>query len=167
METFKEPVIEVASDDTFKYLLLTVSGLLIIVSCLMLAKTWVTRKHMNQGLDDREALRQIRVQQHVTRNRQNVQMQPEQVEDYSESGSEGEEDESESVAGGVNDQLYRVQALNQLYASRSGSTNRMTSSINRSSSTNASSNQARSNQEPVIHGGVYNLEAPGAARSSQ
>ena len=57
IETFKEPEIEVANDDTFKYLLLTVSGLLIIVSCLMLANTWVTRKHMNQTTDDREVLR--------------------------------------------------------------------------------------------------------------
>ena len=62
VEVFKEPEIEVASDDTFKYLLLTVSGLLIIVSCLMLANTWVTRKHMNQATDDREALRQIRTE---------------------------------------------------------------------------------------------------------
>ena len=102
VEIFKEPEIEVASDDTFKYLLLTVSGLLIIVSCLMLANTWVTRKHMNQATDDRETLRQIRAEQQVARTRQNLEMQPEQVEDYSESASDLQ-DESESAAGGVND----------------------------------------------------------------
>ena len=61
----------------------------------------------------------MRVEQQVARTRQNLEMQPVQVEDYSESASDLQ-DESESAAGGVNDQLYRVQALNQLYASRQG-----------------------------------------------
>ena len=49
-------------DDTFKYLLLVVSGLLIIVSCLMLANTWVTRKHSDMNIEDHDHLMMIRHQ---------------------------------------------------------------------------------------------------------
>lgn len=51
-ESFIEEVIEVKEDDTFKYLLLTVSALLVVVSILMLANTYVTRKHLGQTYDD-------------------------------------------------------------------------------------------------------------------
>ena len=51
-ESFIEEIIEVKEDDTFKYLLLTVSALLVVVSILMLANTYVTRKHLGQTYDD-------------------------------------------------------------------------------------------------------------------
>ena len=56
VENFIDDVIEIREDDTFKYLLLTVGGLLMIVSCLMLTNTWVTRKHVNANLDDQVVL---------------------------------------------------------------------------------------------------------------
>ena len=51
-ESFIEEIVEVKEDDTFKYLLLTVGGLLVVVSILMLANTYVTRKHLGQTHDD-------------------------------------------------------------------------------------------------------------------
>ena len=51
-ETFIEEIVVAEQDDTFKYLLLTVSALLVVVSILMLANTYVTRKHLGQTNDD-------------------------------------------------------------------------------------------------------------------
>ena len=61
-ELFDIPVTD--SDDssmTFKILLLIVGVLLIIVAGLLIANTWVTRKHLRANLYDRDQLRMIRI----------------------------------------------------------------------------------------------------------
>ena len=58
-----EPVVESSDDSmTFKILLLVVGVLLIIVAALLMANSWVTRKHLRANLIDRDQLRLIRVQ---------------------------------------------------------------------------------------------------------
>lgn len=56
-EPFKEKE-EIQSDDkTFKVLLLVVGILLIVVAGLMLANTYVTRKHLNNSLQEHAQIR--------------------------------------------------------------------------------------------------------------
>ena len=62
-EVFVEPIDEVDEDNTFQILLLTVGCLLIVVSGLVLANTWVTRKQLAQNTDDHDALVRIRLNQ--------------------------------------------------------------------------------------------------------
>ena len=64
-EVHVEPVVEVAGDDTFMILLLTVGCLLIVVSGLMLANTWVTRKHLNMNINDHDAIRLMRARERL------------------------------------------------------------------------------------------------------
>ena len=58
---------EESNDDTFKILLLVVGVLLLIVSGLLLANTWVTRKHVNANEEDQNRLRILRLAQRATR----------------------------------------------------------------------------------------------------
>lgn len=92
---------------------------------------------------------------------QNLEMQPEQVEDFSDSVSELE-DESDI---GMNAQLYRVQALNQIYASRNSSNNPLNSNRNNNSRSTAANNSSvpQSSQGPVVHGGHFNLAGPSSS----
>ena len=54
-ELFAEPVAETDDDSiTFKILLLVVGILLIIVAVLLIANTWVTKKHLQANIIDRD-----------------------------------------------------------------------------------------------------------------
>ena len=62
IEVFYEPLPEAGDgSDTFKILLLVVGILLIIVAMLLMANSWVTRKHLRANLIDRDQLRMMRI----------------------------------------------------------------------------------------------------------